>query len=147
MHCLFTFCSSEPYAVFQTKSEVGISQLKFTISDLQAFQTHAIPTVLLRQITDSLWSRGRWICAKFTSKDSDFEWRSSVLFLAGFRKILERSITYARGPLWRGKPVNLKLLTDYFTEAQTFWIALVFVLCDFTVYDWLLIYFLLNYCQ
>ena len=48
---------------------------------------------------------------------------------------------YVRGPLWRAKAVNLKLLTDYFTEAQTFWIVLVFVLCDFTVYGWLLIYF------
>ena len=31
--------------------------------------------------------RGRWICAEFTSKDSYFEWRSSVLFLVGGRKI------------------------------------------------------------
>ena len=27
--------------------------------------------------------RGRWICAEFTSKDSDFEWHSSVLFPVG----------------------------------------------------------------
>ena len=71
------------------------------------------------------------------SKESDFEWRSSVLFLVEGRKFLLSWTQhyYVQGPLWCAKAINLKWLTDYFTEAQTFWIVLVFVLsCDFTVY-------------
>ena len=40
-----------------------------------------------------------WNCAEFTSKDSDFEWRSSVLFLLGSQKIPSVSnaaLLYAR---------------------------------------------------
>ena len=74
----------------------------------------ALTIVAWRQTSDSLWSRGTWIWPEFTSRNSDFEWRSSKLFLVGGRKFRPKDI------VWKGASLH-KLSTTH-SESGSTWL-------------------------